>query len=30
MAKRRKKQQALSWQQLLIVLVLALASLAYT
>ena len=30
MAKRRKKQQTLSWQQFLIVLVLALASLAYT
>ena len=30
MAKRRKKQQDLSWQQLLIVLVLALVSLAYT
>ena len=30
MAKRRKKQQTLSWQQLLIVLVLALLSLAYT
>lgn len=30
MAKRRKKQQTLSWQQLLIVLVLALVSLAYT
>lgn len=30
MAKRRKKQQVLSWQQLLIVLLLALASLAYT